>query len=74
LCRTFAESRNKEVKCDGRARIAAEAGWAVYRIRVVEKERNETLDRIKQLEREAGELRQLISTAEAKADEILKAS
>jgi len=47
---------------------------AVYRIRVVEKERNETLDRIKQLEREAGELRQLISTAEAKADEILKAS
>ncbi|HWR69639.1 MAG TPA: hypothetical protein VN415_01075 [Dehalococcoidia bacterium] len=47
---------------------------AVYRIRVVEKERNETLDRIKQLEREAGELKQLISTAEAKADEILKAS
>jgi len=47
---------------------------AVYRIRVVEKERNETLDRIKQLEREAGELSQLISTAEAKADEILKAS
>jgi hypothetical protein len=47
---------------------------AVYRIRVVEKERNEILDRIKQLEREAGELRQLISSAEAKADEILKAS
>jgi hypothetical protein len=47
---------------------------AVYRIRVVEKERSETLDRIKQLEHEAGELRQLISMAEAKADEILKAS
>jgi len=46
---------------------------AVYRIRVVEKERNETIDRIKQLEREAGELKQLISTAEAKADEILRA-
>lgn len=47
---------------------------AVYRIRVVEKERNETLDRIKQLEREAGELRQVIATAEAKADEILRAA
>ena len=47
---------------------------AVYRIRVVEKERNETLDRIKQLEHEAGELRQLIATAEAKADEILRAN
>jgi hypothetical protein len=46
---------------------------AVYRIRVVEKERNDTLDRIRQLEREASELKQLISTAEAKADEILRA-
>jgi hypothetical protein len=45
---------------------------AVYRIRVVEKERNDTLDRIQVLEREAGELRQVISTAEAKADEILR--
>ena len=35
----------------------------VTRIRVVEKERNETLDRIKMLEREAGELRQLIASA-----------
>mgnify|MGYP001767055465 FL=1 len=47
---------------------------AVYRIRVVEKERNDTLDRIQVLEREATELRQVIATAEAKADEILKAS
>jgi hypothetical protein len=47
---------------------------AVYRIRVVEKERNDTLDRIQVLEREAGELRQVISTAEAKADEILRGS
>ena len=47
---------------------------AVYRIRVVEKERNDSLDRIQMLEREASELRQVIATAEAKADEILKAS
>lgn len=46
----------------------------VYRIRLADKERNDTLDRIKVLEREAGELRQLISSAEAKADEILKGS
>lgn len=46
---------------------------AVYRIRVAEKERNDTLERIQVLEREAGELRQVIATAEAKADEILKA-
>lgn len=45
---------------------------AVYRIRVVEKERNDTLDRIQVLEREAVELRDVIATAEAKADEILK--
>ncbi len=47
---------------------------AVYRIRVVEKERNETLDRIKLLECEANELRQLIAMAESKAEEILRAS
>lgn len=47
---------------------------AVVRIRIVEKERNETLDRIKVLEREAVELKELIASAEAKADEILSAS
>ena len=47
---------------------------AVYRIRVVEGERNDTLDRVQVLEREATELRQVIAEAEAKADEILKAS
>lgn len=47
---------------------------AVYRIRAVEKERNDTLDRIQVLEREAVELRDVIATAEAKADEILRGS
>lgn len=47
---------------------------AVGRIREAEQERNETLDRIQVLEREATELRQVIATAEAKADEILKAN
>ncbi len=46
---------------------------AVYRIRVAEKERNDALDRIRDLEHQAADLKQLIATAEAKADEILRA-
>lgn len=47
---------------------------AIYRIKMVEKERNEILDRIQVLQHEANELRQLIAVAEAKAEEILKSN
>ncbi len=45
---------------------------AVYRIRAVEKERDQTLERIQALERETGELKRLIATADAKADQMLR--